>query len=155
MPRFLEDRLRKQAKAKGMSDEKSDQYTFGVMNNMGVMHGSKITPKGEAMERKHEEDMDKKHRPLAPMHGGGDVPETGPYMLKKGETVIADEDDAELGHGKDVEDEENKGFLKRRMKSKGGDRNTNPMGSSHFQSNSVAPAPRNKGFLSSRMEQMA
>lgn len=54
MPKFLEDTLKKAAAAKGLKGEAADRYTFGALNNMGAMHGSKETPKGRAMEKKHE-----------------------------------------------------------------------------------------------------
>ena len=56
MPKFLEDELRRAAKKAGKSGKEADRYIYGAMNNMGAMHGSKETPKGEAMERKHEAD---------------------------------------------------------------------------------------------------
>ena len=50
MPKFLEDKLKKEY------GEGSD-IPYKVMNSMGVMHGNKITPKGIAMEEKHESDQ--------------------------------------------------------------------------------------------------
>ena len=47
MPKFLEDKLKKQY------GEDSD-VPYKVMNKMGAMHGSKVTEKGKEMERKHE-----------------------------------------------------------------------------------------------------
>jgi hypothetical protein len=54
MPRFLEEALRRSAAKQGMTGQQADRYTFGAMNNMGAMRGSKTTAKGLAMERKHE-----------------------------------------------------------------------------------------------------
>lgn len=67
MPKFLEERLRAEAKKKGFTGDKADQYVYGGMNNMGAMHGNKTTAKGEAMEEKHERDMEKKRH--AQRHG--------------------------------------------------------------------------------------
>lgn len=46
MPKFLETKLKKEY------GTKSD-IPYKIMNKMGVMRGSKITPKGRAMEAKH------------------------------------------------------------------------------------------------------
>jgi hypothetical protein len=56
MPRFLETVLRKQARKEGLTGKAADRYTYGAMNNMGAMRGSKETPKGKRMEAKHERD---------------------------------------------------------------------------------------------------
>jgi hypothetical protein len=53
MPAFLEKALEKSASKKGYSGERAAHYVYGTMNNIGAMHGSKITAKGEAMEKKH------------------------------------------------------------------------------------------------------
>jgi hypothetical protein len=50
MPKFLETKLKKEY------GEDSD-IPYKVMNKLGAMHGNKETPKGEAMEEKHERDM--------------------------------------------------------------------------------------------------
>lgn len=55
MPKFLEDELRRFAEKKGKSGKEADRYIYGTMNNIGAMHGSKETPKGAEMEKKHEE----------------------------------------------------------------------------------------------------
>lgn len=47
MPKFLEKKL----KAKYGADS---AVPYKIMNKIGAMRGSKITAKGEAMERKHE-----------------------------------------------------------------------------------------------------
>ena len=54
MPKFLERALRHEARKKGLTGKAADKYTFGAMNNLGAMHGSKETAKGKAMEVKHE-----------------------------------------------------------------------------------------------------
>ena len=59
MPKFLEKKLRQEARKKGFSGKKADQYVYGGMNNMGAMHGSKETAKGAEMEKKHEDKMKK------------------------------------------------------------------------------------------------
>lgn len=57
MPQFLEKILEREATKKGKTGRAADRYVYGALNNMKAMHGNKITPKGEAMERKHERDM--------------------------------------------------------------------------------------------------
>ena len=57
MPRFLEDKLKREAASKGLSGRKADRYTFGAMNNMGAMHGSKETANGARMDAKHARDV--------------------------------------------------------------------------------------------------
>jgi len=52
MPRFLEDKLKKEYGA-------DSDVPYKVMNSMGAMHGNKITEKGKEMERKHEADKKK------------------------------------------------------------------------------------------------
>lgn len=54
MPKFLEKQLKKEYGAKS-------DIPYKIMNKMGAMHGSKITAKGMAMEKKHESDMNKVH----------------------------------------------------------------------------------------------
>lgn len=46
MPKFLEAKLKKEYGAKS-------SIPYKVMNTMGVMKGSRETPKGVAMEQKH------------------------------------------------------------------------------------------------------
>lgn len=46
MPKFLEDKLKKQY-------PNNPHAVFGTMNKIGAMRGSKETAKGRAMERKH------------------------------------------------------------------------------------------------------
>lgn len=53
MPQFLKDALAKTAAKKGFSGKRAAHYIYGALNNMGAMHGSKITAKGAAMEKKH------------------------------------------------------------------------------------------------------
>lgn len=50
MPKFLEAKLKRQYGA-------DSKIPFKVMNKMGVMRGNKVTPKGVAMEEKHEADL--------------------------------------------------------------------------------------------------
>lgn len=52
MPKFLEDKLRAEY-------GNNPHAIFGTMNAIGAMKGNKTTPKGKAMERKHEEDQKK------------------------------------------------------------------------------------------------
>lgn len=53
MPKFLEDKLKAE-----YGDNKSAIY--GTMNKLGAMHGNKETPKGAAMQAKHEADTGKR-----------------------------------------------------------------------------------------------
>jgi hypothetical protein len=55
MPKFLEEKLAKEYGAK------NKHAIYGTMNKIGAMHGNKITAKGEAMERKHEQHIDRGH----------------------------------------------------------------------------------------------
>lgn len=57
MPKFLEAKLKAEAKKKGLKGRAAAKYTFGAMNNMGAMKGNKETKKGMAMARKHKRDM--------------------------------------------------------------------------------------------------
>ena len=57
MPRFLEDKLKAEAAAKGFTGRKADQYTYGALNNMGAMHGNVETSKGKRMDTKHTRDV--------------------------------------------------------------------------------------------------
>jgi hypothetical protein len=59
MPNFLEHTLRLAAEKKGLTGRRADNFTFGALNNMGAMHGSKITRKGKRMQAKHDADMGK------------------------------------------------------------------------------------------------
>ena len=47
MPKFLEDKLRKEY-------GNNPRAIFGTMNKIGAMHGNKITAKGRRMEVKHQ-----------------------------------------------------------------------------------------------------
>lgn len=51
MPKFLEDKLKKEYGA-------DSDIPYKIMNSLGAMHGSKETPKGKAMEAKHESDRE-------------------------------------------------------------------------------------------------
>ena len=46
MPKFLEDKLKKQY-------GRNSKIPYAVMNSIGAMHGSKETAKGRQMEKKH------------------------------------------------------------------------------------------------------
>ncbi len=47
MPKFLEQKLK--AEYPG-----NDRAVYGTLNQLGAMHGNKETPKGRAMQAKHE-----------------------------------------------------------------------------------------------------
>lgn len=57
MPKFLEDKLKAEAAAKGFTGERAARYVYGGLNNIGAMRGNKETPKGAEMQRKHDEDV--------------------------------------------------------------------------------------------------
>lgn len=59
MPKFLEDKLRREYAAKGKKGRALDHAVYGTMNNIGAMRGSKETRKGAEMEAKHQADMKK------------------------------------------------------------------------------------------------
>lgn len=50
MPAFLERKLKREY-------GENSHIPYAVMNSIGAMKGSKETPKGAAMERKHTRDM--------------------------------------------------------------------------------------------------
>ncbi len=52
MPKFLEEELKKKYGAKS-------DVPYKIMNSVGAMKGSKETPKGAAMDRKHAADEKK------------------------------------------------------------------------------------------------
>ena len=62
MPKFLEKKLKKEAKAKGKTGKAADKYVYGAMNNMGAMKGNKETAKGRKMEQKHNKKKSAKKR---------------------------------------------------------------------------------------------
>jgi hypothetical protein len=55
MPSFLEAKLKREYPG-------NPSAVYGTLNNIGAMHGNKITPKGRAMERKHERKMNSLQR---------------------------------------------------------------------------------------------
>ena len=57
MPAFLEKALEKEAVKRGFRGKRVNRYVFGAMNNLGAVHGNKITAKGRAMQRKHDAKM--------------------------------------------------------------------------------------------------
>jgi hypothetical protein len=57
MPKFLENILAREASKKGFSGRETARYVYGAMNNMGAMHGNKVTAKGNRMQAKHEAKM--------------------------------------------------------------------------------------------------
>lgn len=57
MPAFLEQVLKKAAAKKGLAGKSANSYVFGAMNRMGAMQGNQETPKGAAMQAKHDRDM--------------------------------------------------------------------------------------------------
>ena len=50
MPKFLEDKLKREYGAKS-------DIPYKVMNSIGAMYGNRETAKGRAMDAKHERDM--------------------------------------------------------------------------------------------------
>lgn len=64
MPKFLEDRLKKEYPG-------NPGAVYGTMNKIGAMHGNKETAKGAAMQRKHDAKMKKKKPSFAAKSFGG------------------------------------------------------------------------------------
>lgn len=62
MPIFLEQKLRDEARRKGLKGKRADRYVYGAMNAIGAMHGNKETAKGRSMERKHERKVARRGR---------------------------------------------------------------------------------------------
>ena len=60
MPTFLENAIRHSYRGSNLSKEEIDHRVYGHMENIGAMHGNKITAKGRAMEKKHDEDKNLK-----------------------------------------------------------------------------------------------
>lgn len=56
MPKFLEDKLEREASKRHLTGRRKAAFVYGTMNNLGAMRGNKITPKGRAMQRKHDRD---------------------------------------------------------------------------------------------------
>ncbi len=50
MPKFLEDKLKAEY-------PNNPSAVYGTLNNLGAMHGNKETPKGAAMQAKHNRDV--------------------------------------------------------------------------------------------------
>jgi len=61
MPKFLEDKLKREASAKGFKGKRADHYVYGALNNMGAMHGNKETAHGREMDQKHSRDTIMSH----------------------------------------------------------------------------------------------
>jgi hypothetical protein len=57
VPKFLEDKLKREADVKGKAGRDKARYVYGALNNMGAMHGNMITEKGRRMDAKHKRDM--------------------------------------------------------------------------------------------------
>ena len=57
MPKFLEDRLKREAASKGLTGRKADRYVYGALNNDGAMRGNKETAKGRRMDAKYARDV--------------------------------------------------------------------------------------------------
>lgn len=53
MPRSLENILKQAAAAKGFTGRQADRYTYGALNNEGMMQGNVETPKGARADAKH------------------------------------------------------------------------------------------------------
>ena len=53
MPKFLEDRLKKEYPG-------NPSAVYATLNSIGAMHGNKETPKGKAMQKKHDAKKGKK-----------------------------------------------------------------------------------------------
>jgi hypothetical protein len=58
MPKFLEQKLKREYAAKGKKGKALDHAVFGTMNAIGAMHGNQITAQGERMQEKHDRDVE-------------------------------------------------------------------------------------------------
>lgn len=54
MPKFLENKLKAEYRAKGKRGKALAHAVYGTMNAIGAMRGNKETAKGARMEAKHE-----------------------------------------------------------------------------------------------------
>ena len=54
MPKFLEEKLEREATKKGLTGRRASRYVYGALNNMGAMRGNQETPKGARMQAKHD-----------------------------------------------------------------------------------------------------
>lgn len=62
MPKFLEDKLKREY-------PNNPGAVYGTLNKVGAMKGNKETPKGRAMEAKHDRDMKAQTVKSHPKHG--------------------------------------------------------------------------------------
>lgn len=62
MPKFLEERLKREAARKGFTGKRADHYVYGTMNRIGAMRGNKETRKGARMAAKHKRDTRRSRR---------------------------------------------------------------------------------------------
>ncbi len=94
MPKFLENALRHEGRKKGLTGKHLEKYVYGGMNNIGAMHGSKETPKGAEMEKKHMAKEAKKsafHMTHITHHDDGSHSvEHVPHMKMKGSGAFVD-----------------------------------------------------------------
>ena len=51
MPKFLEQKLKREYAAKGKKGKALNHAVYGTMNAIGAMHGSKETKKGRAIDK--------------------------------------------------------------------------------------------------------
>lgn len=64
MPRFLEQILQTAAASKGLTGRAADRYTYGALNNDGLMKGNVETAKGRRADAKHAASVGHPHRNL-------------------------------------------------------------------------------------------
>lgn len=56
MPKFLEDRLAREARTRGLTGRRAAAYIYGTLNNRCYMRGSKETAAGKRAQKKHDRD---------------------------------------------------------------------------------------------------
>lgn len=56
MPKFLERKLKSEARKKGYRGRRAAEYTYGTLNRIGAMRGNRETRKGARMAAKHKRD---------------------------------------------------------------------------------------------------
>lgn len=99
MPKFLEQKLKREYPG-------NPRAVYGTMNNIGAMHGNKETPKGAAMQAKHEQKLHPKMAQRASMvkeahaHLSAAVPEYGKAPARQRMMMTQHHVNLRLGKGK-------------------------------------------------------
>jgi hypothetical protein len=92
VPEFLEKKLEQSGTRKGLRGARLNKYVFGAMNNMGAVHGNKITAKGRRMEEKHDDDTERKVKFRAQPNTGDASNEVPEIAEKPADPMFARDD---------------------------------------------------------------